>query len=224
MEAMTSSRPLVPASASTLPVHLNLELTLFSRAKALRERGIQSASVEFSFVLAESLVDNLTLLAGDFLFQKGNKVARRVWMLDQGRLEVFGSDGVSIKILYPGDVIGLGWLATRSNESRETAQHKADLDFTSMYGMASSDIRAMADCKLVSGLGSKDQIADLKQMYPLDMSRIQQLCEADTPSSSRAGSVVTRNEDGEEIQKEDTPFDGPSDVSTINSDLALGWS
>lgn len=175
-EAKTSSRPLVPTAAETLPVHLNMELTLFSRAKAIRSQGIKTASVEFSFVLAENLADTLTLLPGDYLFRKGSKVSRRVWLVDQGCVEVF-VDGQSRKRLFPGDIIGIGWLASLPTDSTQTARRKASMDWVSLSGTAIADVRIMSDCKLVSGLSDRSEVISLRKLHPQDMNEIQRCAE-----------------------------------------------
>merc|ERR1712226_76285 len=122
--------------------------------------------------LSESLTDHMTLLPGDYLFQTGDRVNRKVWMLDKGILEVF-VNGVSRQILYPGDLIGKGWLATQRGDLRNVIQFKSNLDHVNSYHMATADVRAMSDCRLVSGLGNQSQIDDLRRMYPLDMKSLE---------------------------------------------------
>jgi len=176
-----TSRPLVPDAAQQLPIHLSMELNLFSRAKALRTRGIKLASDDFAFAVVESLIQNLTLLHGDYLFQVGKKVTPRVILVDSGVLEIF-VDGVSKGCLYPGDVIGKGWLATLPMENQESSRHKSFLDWRSSDGtVAIADIRAMTECKLVIGLAKRSEVAHLQSLFPEDMKRLAVQCQ---PSSA----------------------------------------
>jgi hemoglobin-like flavoprotein len=177
------ARPLMPDSAQKLPLHLNMELTLFSRAKALRKRGIKHASDDFSFGLVEMLIHNITLLPGDYLVRAGNKVGPRVLMVDKGVLEIF-VDGVSKGCLYPGDIIGTGWLATIPLESKDILRHKSYLDWRSAEGIAIADIRAMEQCRLVMGLQDKSEVAHLQRVYPTEMQQLAKECEPTTPSNN----------------------------------------
>jgi len=170
---MPTDRPLVPKAAEELPIHLSMELTLHSRAKALRDRGIKNASPDFSFALAESLVHTITLLPGDYLLKAGNKTTPRVYMVDKGVLEVL-EDGVSKGHLHPGDVIGKGWLATQPFEAKEMERHKAFVDWRSPDGVAIADIRAMTECRLVMGLQAKSEVIDLQRDYKTDMDLLKQ--------------------------------------------------
>jgi hypothetical protein len=164
-------RPLVPDAAEELPLHLNLELTLHSRAKALRTRGIKQASVDFSFGLVESLEHTITLLPGDYLVKAGNKASSRVYMVDRGVLEIF-EDGISKGCLYPGDVIGKGWLGSRPMETQEEIGHNAFVDWRSPDGLAIADIRAMSECRLVMGLQKKSEVIQLQRQFPQDIDRL----------------------------------------------------
>lgn len=162
-----TDRPLVPDAAEELPLHLSMELTLHSRAKALRTRGIKHASADFSFALVETLDKSMTLLLGDYLLQAGNRTIPRVYMVDKGILEIF-VDGVSKGCLYPGDVIGKGWLAAQPIESKGEERLKASRDWRSPDGLAIADLRAMSKCKLVVGLEKKSEVIALQRQYPQD--------------------------------------------------------
>ncbi|KAL3921659.1 MAG: hypothetical protein SGILL_002633 [Bacillariaceae sp.] len=166
-----TDRPLVPDAADGLPLHLKMELTLHSRAKALRRRGIKTASADFSFALVETLDKTMTLLPGDYLLEAGKRAPSRVYMVDKGTLEIL-VNGVSKGVLYPGDVIGKGCLAASPIETKEDERHKTHVDWRSPDGMAIADIRAMAKCQLVVGLDTKPEIIDLQRQYTQDVDRI----------------------------------------------------
>ena len=165
---LPTDRPLLPDAAEELPIHLNMELTLHSRAKALRTRGMKNATPDFSFGLAETLTHTITLLPGDYLVHAGKKWLPRIYMVDKGVLEVF-DNGVSKGCLYPGDIIGKGWLSTRPIEAKDSERHKAFLDFRSPDNLAIADIRAMTACRLVMGLQKKSEVIDLQNQYPMDI-------------------------------------------------------
>jgi hypothetical protein len=165
---LPTDRPLLPDAAEELPIHLNMELTLHSRAKALRTRGIKNASHDFSFALAENLVNTITLLPGDYLVKAGERSFPRIYMVDKGVLEVF-DNGVSKGCLYPGDIVGKGWLSTRPIEAKESVRHKAFVDWRSPDNLAIADIRAMTACRLVMGLPKKSEVIELQNQYPKDI-------------------------------------------------------
>jgi hypothetical protein len=165
---LPTDRPLLPDAAEELPIHLSMELILHSRAKALRTRGIKNVSPDFSFALVENLVNTITLLPGDYLFKAGAKSSPGVYMVDKGVLEIF-DNGVSKGCLYPGDLIGKGWLSTCPIEAKESERHKAFIDCRSPDNLAIADIRAMSECRLVMGLQKRTEVIELQNQYPNDM-------------------------------------------------------
>ena len=166
----------VPPSALQLPAHLSMELTLFARAKALRTHGLSTIiSEEFAIGLAGMLVQNVSLLAGDYLMKVGQKTKPRVWMVDQGSLEV-SVDGISKGRLYPGDLLGKGWLTTQPMEAKDTVQYKAYMDWRSPEGVAIADIRCMSPCRLIMGIRDMSEVAYLRRTYPEDMEQLTNDC------------------------------------------------
>ncbi|KAL3903336.1 MAG: hypothetical protein SGARI_005422 [Bacillariaceae sp.] len=113
----------------------------------------------------------MTLLPGDYLLKTGNRAPPRVYMVDKGTLEIV-VDGVSKGFLYPGDVIGKGWLAAQPIENKEEGRHKAYVDWRSPDGLAIADIRAMAKCQLVVGLDKKADIIELQRQYKQDVDHL----------------------------------------------------
>lgn len=136
-----TDRTLVPEAAEKLPIHLSMELNFYSRAKALRTRGITDASADFSFALVETLDKSMSLLPGDYLLKASNRTIPRVYMMDKGVLEIF-VDGVSKGSLYSGDVVGKGWLENQTIENKDEERLKAAADWRSPDGLAIADIRA----------------------------------------------------------------------------------
>jgi hypothetical protein len=140
-------RPLVPDAADELPLHLKMELTLHSRAKALCPRGIKQASAGSSFALVKSSDKAMTLLLGDSLLQAGKHGLPRVY-----------TAGVSKGVLYPDDAVGKGWLPVHPIETKEEERHKAFVDWRSPDGIAIAHIRAMVKCRLFAGLDKKSDV------------------------------------------------------------------
>ena len=156
-----------------LAPHLKQELEVYARMKALRVKSLPNASEDFVHGLAESLTGTTTLLPGDYLFQKGEKVQRRVIMVERGTMEIT-LDGVPISDpnLEPGSVIGKGWLSQSNFELNEASSHKLYMDYLNSDGTARVSIRAMTACRLATGLSDAGAIAEFRRKYKQEIMKL----------------------------------------------------
>lgn len=134
----------LPAAVERLPGYLQLEVSSYVQADAIKRRDAAFAycSNEFLLSLVSALHQNTMLITGDYFVQEQDKIPQQVFLVEKGRLEVI-SNGKCTRTLERGDIINKWWLLQPGKESSTSDGFSRRVQ---------PSIHAHSGCTLISGL------------------------------------------------------------------------
>mmetsp|Transcript_56962 Transcript_56962/g.138767 ORF Transcript_56962/g.138767 Transcript_56962/m.138767 type:complete len:516 (-) Transcript_56962:765-2312(-) len=171
-------------TVSTLPRYLQMEIGIYARAELLhrREPLFLHTSNSFLVSLSSNLTRTRTLLSGDYLVHKGERLQGDFAVVEQGSLQV-RMNGHTIKTLVRGHCIGKSWLlqlhpsvstslsgATKTTTSTHNEGVSEYTDWIRSDGTSGVTIRATSPCVLVAGLQSVEEVKQLEEGFAVDFS------------------------------------------------------
>lgn len=136
--AEMNTAPKSPEAVSRLPRHLEAEMSMYYRAEAIRRRDAAFAHCSHEFLVAfvGSLSDHQVVLSEEAYVHEGQPLPSRVALLVEGKMEVL-IDGVCVRYLEAGDLIGKNHLFLDNDRITERVGLVAETTCTLMTGLAS---------------------------------------------------------------------------------------
>ncbi|KAL7537066.1 hypothetical protein ACHAWF_005650 [Thalassiosira exigua] len=177
-----ATSPLFPEHiVHNLPRHLRDELRSIALVDAMRrrERAFRRCSKGFMTSLASSLKQSVILLPGDYLIREGQTTPSQLLIVEQGRLEVV-VDGSFVHTFERGDMISFSWVDLSNNCFQLNKQPQDSGVYSPLLlgqSIAYASVRAMDNCKIATGLASKNDKKAIKKNYPSDWKELEFIIE-----------------------------------------------